>query len=196
MTAQDLRVPFPTEGLSPRPPFEPLLPGLPDAPVELLQTAVVRWSAVVLVVAPKFRIKDGLFHGVVPMRAVPFRDGLEGLSEALLELPSPAERTLVRQAEKVEGVGLCPRPDRSRQGCAPELYETRLFRMEGQSVPCEPLGKYLQDLLCVLPILKAERGVIGISEDYSQRFSRTSVTSDLALTADVDTAGQFGRRFN
>jgi hypothetical protein len=36
--------------------------------------------------------------------------------------------------------------------------------MEGQSVPCEPLGKHLQDLLGVLPILKAQRGVIGVSD--------------------------------
>jgi hypothetical protein len=83
-------------------------------------------------VAAKFRIEDSLLlvHGVVPMRAAPFRNGLEGPSEALLhrldmdrELPSPAERTLVRQAEKVEGVRLCPRPDRrvlirnGRGGC-------------------------------------------------------------------------------
>ncbi len=112
-----------------------------------------------------------LIHGVVPMRAAPFGHGLEGPSKALLhrldmdrELPSPAERALVRQAENVEGVRLCPRPDRSRQGCTPELYETRLFRMEGQSVPCEPLGKHLQDLLGVLPILKAEHAVIGVSD--------------------------------
>jgi hypothetical protein len=50
-------------------------------------------------VATKLRIEDGLLlvHGVVPMRAAPFRDGLEGPAEALLhrfdmdrELPSPA----------------------------------------------------------------------------------------------------------
>src|SRR5215831_6010849 len=35
MAAQDLRVRFPTEGLSPRPPFQPLLPSSADAPVEL-----------------------------------------------------------------------------------------------------------------------------------------------------------------
>ena len=106
-----------------RPSFKPLLPGPADAPVELPQTAVVRWAAVVLVVTSKFRIEDGLLlvHGVVPMIAAPFADGLERPSEALLhrldmdrELPSPAQRTLVRQAEKVESVGLCPRPDRSR----------------------------------------------------------------------------------
>ena len=123
MAAQDLRVRFPTEGLSPRPPLKPLLPSPPDAPVELPQTAVVRWAAIVLVVATKFRIEDGLLpvHGVVPMRAAPFRDGLKGSSEALLhrldidrEPPSPAERTLVRQAEKVEGVRLCPRPVAAR----------------------------------------------------------------------------------
>jgi hypothetical protein len=122
----------------------------------------------VLVVAAKFRIEDSLLliHGVVPMSATPFGHGLEGPSKALLhrlgmdrELPSPAEPRLVRQAEKVEGVRPCLRPDRARQGCTPELYETRLFRMEGQSVPCEPLGKHLQDLLGVLPILKAEHGV-------------------------------------
>src|SRR5215831_1967105 len=79
MAAQDLRVRFPTEGLSPRPPLKPLLPSPPDAPVELPQTAVVRWAAVVLVVAAELRVEDGLLlvHGVMPMRAAPFPDGLE-----------------------------------------------------------------------------------------------------------------------
>src|SRR5215472_2342138 len=36
--------------------------------------------------------------------------------------------------------------------------------MKGQSVPCEPLGKHLQDLLGVLPILKAEHGVISVAD--------------------------------
>ena len=67
MAAQDLLVLFPTKGLSPRSPIKPLLPGLPDRPIELPQTAVVCWAAIVLVVATKFRIKDGLLlvHGVV-----------------------------------------------------------------------------------------------------------------------------------
>jgi hypothetical protein len=115
MTAQDLRVPFQTEGPSPRPPFQPLLPGLADARVELPQTAVVRWAAVVLVVAAKFRIEDSLLlvHGVVPMCAAPFRHGLEGPSEALLyrldmnsELPSrrPSAHLCVRpRKSKVPG---------------------------------------------------------------------------------------------
>ena len=67
--------------------------------------------------AAKFRIEYSLLlvHGVVPMRAAPFRR-LEGPSETLLhrldmdrELPSPSERTLVCHAEKVEGVRLCPK---------------------------------------------------------------------------------------
>ena len=84
MAAQDPPVPFPAEGLSPRPPFQPLLPGPLDGPIELPQTAVVRWATIVLVVAAKFGVEDGLLlvHVVVSVSAAPFRNGRKRPSEA------------------------------------------------------------------------------------------------------------------
>src|SRR5215470_11402300 len=72
------------------------------------------------------------------------------------ELPSPASRTLVCEAEEIESFGFGPHPDRSRQGLMPKRHEPRLFRVEGQSKPFESLGKHLQYLLGILSILKAD----------------------------------------
>jgi len=46
----------------------------------------------------------------------------------------------------------------------PKRHEPRLFRVEGQSKPFESLGKHLQYLLGILSILKADHGVIGVSD--------------------------------
>ena len=80
------------------------------------------------------------------------------------ELPSPASRTLMCEAEKVESFGFGLHPGRSRQGLMPERYETRLLRVEGQSEPFESLGKHLQHLLGILLILKADHRVIGVPD--------------------------------
>jgi hypothetical protein len=150
MTLKELRVFFPSEGSSPRSPTEPFFPGAPDAPIELPQTAIVGGTAIVLVVTSEFRVEHDLLlvHGVVSMYAAPFSDPFEGPPQALFhrldmnrELPSPATHTLMGEAEEIEGLSLRPRPARSRQGLTPELHESRLLRMEGQSVPCESLGK-------------------------------------------------------
>src|SRR5215469_4860423 len=36
--------------------------------------------------------------------------------------------------------------------------------MEGQSVPCEPLGQYLQDLLGILTVLEAQHSIVGVAD--------------------------------
>src|SRR5215813_295061 len=90
------------------------------------------------------------------------------------ELPSPASRTLVCESEEIESFGFGPHPDRSRQGLMPKRHEPRLFRMEGQSKPFESLGKHLQYLLGILSILKADHGVIGVSD-----FERVATEADM-----------------
>src|SRR5262245_30653325 len=129
MAVQELRVFLPSQRPSPRPPAEPFLPGLPDAPKELPQTAVVRGTAIVLVVAAEFRVEGGLLpvHGVMAMCSAPFGDPFQGPPQALLhrldvdrELASPTTRALVGQAEEIEGVGFRPHPVRSREGFAPK----------------------------------------------------------------------------
>src|SRR5262249_29144947 len=37
--------------------------------------------------------------------------------------------------------------------------------MEGQPVPCKPLGQHVQHLFRILPILKAQYGVIGVADE-------------------------------
>src|SRR5215475_12772107 len=80
------------------------------------------------------------------------------------ELPSPAARTDMLEAEEVEGVGLRPRPGCSGQGFPPKRHEPRLLRMEGQSIPCKPLGQYLQDLLGILTVLEAQHSIVGVAD--------------------------------
>jgi hypothetical protein len=96
---------------SPRPLAEPHLPGPMDSPIELPQTAVVRGSSIVLVMAADFRIEGGLlpFHGVVAMGLAPFSDSFQRPPQALFhrldmnrEVPSPATRALVRASRPVE----------------------------------------------------------------------------------------------
>src|SRR5262249_57808137 len=68
---KELLVGFPCEGGSSRPSIQPLLPDTPDAPVELPQAVVVRGSAVVPVVASKFRVEGGLLLAHIVMSMDP-----------------------------------------------------------------------------------------------------------------------------
>ena len=173
MASKELLVDLPGEGLSPRPSIEPLFPGPPDAAIELSQTAVVRRPSVVLVVAPKFCVEGCLLflHVFVSMFAAPGGDGLQSPPETLLhrldveyKFPSPTSRAFVHEAEEVESFRLDSHPFRTRLGLSPERYETRLFRMEGQPVLREPLGKHLHHLLGILPVLEAQQRIIGITD--------------------------------
>jgi hypothetical protein len=173
VASKELLVNLPGEGLSPRPSIEPLFPDPPDAAIELPQAAVVRRLSVVLVVAPKFRVEGCLLflHVVVSMFAAPGGDGLQSPPEALLhrldveyKFPSSTSRAFVHEAEEVESFGLGPHPFRPRLGLSPERYEARLFRMEGQPVLREPLGKHLHHLLGILSVLEAQRRIIGVPD--------------------------------
>src|SRR6266511_2194718 len=139
---------LPREGFAARAPVKPLVPQTPDTHIELPQTAVVRRAAVVLVVAPKLRVEHVLLcaHGLVPMRAAPYGNGLGGPLQALLhrlhvhrEFASAAARALMRKSEKVESVRFAARPFRLREGMAPEFHEAGLLRMQRQPELREPL---------------------------------------------------------
>jgi hypothetical protein len=73
MTREQLVERVPVETLAARAPGQPLVPEPPNQPIEPPQTAVVRRSSVVLVVAPKFGIeRRGLVRDqVVPMLLAP-----------------------------------------------------------------------------------------------------------------------------
>ena len=149
MAFQELCVALPGEGLAPRPTIEPLFPGTSHLPVELPQAAVVRRAAVILVVASHLRVEGFLLlgHIVMSMRSAPIGDSLEAAPQALLhrldvdrELPLPAPRAFMREAEEVEGVGFGPLQFRLRKRGAPEFHQACLFWMERQPVLRKPLG--------------------------------------------------------
>ena len=75
MPLKKLLIRGPGQRVSTTPPVEPLLPDFADALIELQQTAEVRRTAVVLVMAPKFPVQRFLLliDRIMPMLATPFR---------------------------------------------------------------------------------------------------------------------------
>jgi hypothetical protein len=80
MALKDLFVLCPSQAPTPRPSSQPLFPRTLDAPLELPETTVIRWTSIVPVVAAKFRVESGLLlvHGVVSMGSAPFSDVFQG----------------------------------------------------------------------------------------------------------------------
>src|SRR2546427_4913316 len=78
MTLEQPLVANPVERLPARAPVQPRVPEPSNEPIELLETAIVRRSPVVLVVAPEFGIeRRGLMlDRVVPMLLAPLRHRL------------------------------------------------------------------------------------------------------------------------
>jgi hypothetical protein len=112
MAKEQLLEATPVEGLPARAPVQPRVPELPDRSLKLPQTAVVRWAAVVLVVAPELRVeRRGLIlNRVVPMLLAPLRHRLHTTPKTFAhgpdvnrEPPPSAPRTDMRTAEEIEG---------------------------------------------------------------------------------------------
>src|SRR6266700_7273655 len=170
MTLEQPLVANPVERLPARAPVHPRVPEPSNETIEPRETAIVRRSPVVLVVAPEFGIeRRGLMlDRVVPMVLAPLRHRLRTASKACAhgpdvnrKPPPPAARTHMRETEKVEGRRL-PRVGTARTRRAAERQEPRLLGVERQTIPRESLGKHFQDPLRVLAILKAEHEVIGV----------------------------------
>src|SRR5712692_2659277 len=151
MTLEQLLERVPVERLSSRTPVQPRVPEPPDQPIEAPQTAGVRRSSVVLVVAPEFGVERyGLvLDRVVPMLLAPLRHRLHTTPKAFANgpdvnrEPSPsAARTYVRETEEVEGRRLW-RAGSTRQRRASERQEPRLLGVERQPILCESLVKDL-----------------------------------------------------
>src|SRR6266571_8863410 len=170
MTIEQLLEAVPGKPLPPRAPVQPLVPEPADEPIEPPQTAVIRRPAVVLVVAPEFGIeRRGLIlDRVVPVLLAPLRHRLHAAPKAFAdgpnvnrEPPPSAARTDVREAEKVEGCRLW-RVGAARERRATERHEPGLLGVQRQAKFRESFGKYVQDTLRVLAILKAENEIIGV----------------------------------
>src|ERR1700674_2819519 len=138
----------PRKAPSPRPACQPPTPDAAHRMDELLQTAIVRRTAVVLVVAPQFRVEHLLlgFQWRVQMLSTPRGDSDQPAPQAFLhrahvhrEFASPASGTPVRKAQEVESGGLGLRPFRLTVGTAAEFYQASLLRMKRQTVLRKPL---------------------------------------------------------
>ena len=116
MTLEQPLVANPVERLPARAPVQPRVPEPSNEPIEPLETAIVRRSPVVLVVAPEFGIeRRGLMlDRVVPMVLAPLRHRLHTASKAFAHgpdvnrkpPPSAAAHTCVKpRKSKVAGFG-------------------------------------------------------------------------------------------
>jgi len=77
------------------------------------------------------------------------------------ELPLPAAGYDMRESEEVERAGFSSLPLYLPERTSAELQQPRLLRVERQPKLCEPLGQNVHDFFGVLPILKAEDGIIS-----------------------------------
>src|SRR3989442_719701 len=150
MTLEQPLVATPVERLPARAPVQPRVPEPSNEPIEPLETAIVRRSPVVLVVAPEFGIeRRGLMlDRVVPMVLAPLRHRPHTASKACAhgpdvnrKPPPPAARTHMRETEKVEGRWL-RRVGTARTHRAAERQEPRLLGVKRQTIPRESLGKH------------------------------------------------------
>jgi hypothetical protein len=75
MPPEELLIRWPVQRISTTPPVEPFMPDFADTLVELQQTAEIRRTAVVLVVAPKFPVERFLLliDRIMPMFTTPLR---------------------------------------------------------------------------------------------------------------------------
>jgi len=75
MPPEKLLIYGPVQRISTTPPVEPFLPDFADTLIELQQTAEIRRTAVILVMAPKFPVQRFLLliNRIMPMFATPFR---------------------------------------------------------------------------------------------------------------------------
>src|SRR5437773_1177199 len=161
------------EAPSALPARQPLTPDAAHCVDELLQTAIVRRTTVVLIVAPQFRVEHLLlgFQWRVQMFSTPCGDGEQPAPQALLhrahmhcEFASPASSSPVREAQEVERGGLGLRPFRLIVGTAAKLHQASLLRMERQAVLRKPLRQNLEYSLRILFELEAQQPIIGIAD--------------------------------
>src|SRR5215469_12985519 len=110
---------------------------------------MVRWASIVLVVAAELCVQGLLLlaHRVMPVLFAPGGDAFQPSAEPLVnrlhmhgELPLPAAGAYVREAEKVEGVGLFLAPLLRLPLCkSPKRHQPCLLRVQGQTEFGEPI---------------------------------------------------------
>src|SRR5580658_1731681 len=149
MVPQDCVIAIPRQPSPARAATQPFLPDPPDPPIELLETAVVRRSSVVLVVAAEFGVQGFLLlvHRLVPVLSAPLGDRLQPPAEPFVdrlhvhgELSLSAAGAHVGKAEKIEGLGFRPLFLRVSRRISPKFHQPRLLRMKSQTKSAKSLG--------------------------------------------------------
>jgi hypothetical protein len=149
---------------------EPLSPDMTDFPPEPPDTPVIRRSSIILVVAPEFGVEGLLLflHRQVAVLLAPFGNCLQAPSQPLLhrshvhcEFPFSTACTDVREAEEIQSAGFLPLPLRICLCIPPKFHQSRLLRMDRQTVFRESLRQDLHHPFCVLLVLEAQHGIIG-----------------------------------
>ena len=138
--AQDFCKSVPRQRLPARATTQPRAPNTPDFPVELPQTAVVRRSSVILVVAAELSIQHFLLfaHRLVPVLLAPvggrFQSSPEPFGYRLhvhRELALTAACANMREAEESERFGFLPLFARVSRCITPKFNQPRLLRVQG-----------------------------------------------------------------
>ena len=72
----------------------------------------------------------------------------------------------MRKPEEVERLRLAETPSMPIRNCgSAKLDEPRLVGMKGEPKACEPCLEIGKELLCLVPMLKADDGVVRIAHD-------------------------------
>src|SRR5208337_3554265 len=79
------------------------------------------------------------------------------------ELASQARRSDMRKAQEIEGRRLDPGSPCLTVGRAPKFDQTCLLGMQGQSELREPLVQDSQHSLGILPVLKTQKPIVGVT---------------------------------
>src|SRR5437870_4477670 len=117
-----------------------------DLSIELPDTAVVRRALVIQVVTPELSVKSFLLlvHRFVSVFLAPFGDCRQAPFKPLLhrshvhgELPLSTACADVRETEEIQSAGFLPLPLRICLCVTPKFHQSRLLRVERQTVFCE-----------------------------------------------------------
>src|SRR5216684_3106214 len=169
MLPQDFVIAIPRQPSPARAATQPFLPYPTEAPIELLKTAVVRRSSVVLVVAAELGVQGFplLVHRLVPVLLGPGGDRLQSPAEPFAdrlhvhgELPLPAAGAHVGKAEELEGLGFLSLFLRVPPRISPKFHQPRLLRVKGQTKFAESLGYDFLHLFRVLLVFEAQDGIV------------------------------------
>src|SRR5262249_4507360 len=168
---------------------QPLVPRPPGMVQQAGQAPQVPIDPEVVEMALQPTPKPGVLHDhlLMPLAAAPSVDGLDGPSQSCTprlarQIPAtpPGPPPIQRKAQEVKGIRTTPPLLRRRR--PPDVEQTSLVRMEGQSVTLHPLVQHRQDALGILAVLKTDDKVLGVPDEAG---SATQAWQDLPVKPPV-----------